>query len=194
MIAIDALYAFVFFGMFSPGPNVILLTASGARFGFKRTVPHILGVALGVGVIAGVVALGLGAILLAMPSLTFALKVIATCWILWMAWGLWQSTAKHNAGPVRPMTFVEALLFQWVNPKIWAVALTAVSAYGSGEGLMIEVARMASAFTGTNLFVCLFWTSAGTVLTFLLSTPLAWRIFMRGMALALAAFSVMVFM
>lgn len=194
MIAIDALYAFVFFGMFSPGPNVILLTASGARFGFKRTVPHILGVALGVGVIAGVVALGLGAILLAMPSLTFALKVIATCWILWMAWGLWQSTAKHNEGAVRPMTFVEALLFQWVNPKIWAVALTAVSAYGSGERLMIEVARMASAFTGINLFVCLFWTSAGTVLTFLLSTPLAWRIFMRGMALALAAFSVMVFM
>jgi threonine/homoserine/homoserine lactone efflux protein len=189
----DPLYAFVFFGLFSPGPNVILLTASGARFGFKRTLPHVLGVALGVGIIAGLTAYGLGAILLAFPVLTFALKVAASLWILWMAWGLWNSTASSKPEAEKPMTFVQALLFQWVNPKIWAIALAAVSAYPAGIGPFEEAVRLASAFSGTNLFVCLFWTFAGSVLTYLLNTPLAWRIFTRGMALALAGFSIMVF-
>ncbi|MEO1541882.1 MAG: LysE family translocator, partial [Pseudomonadota bacterium] len=72
-----ALLAFVFAGLFSPGPNVVLLTASGARFGFRRTVPHVLGVAGGVGITAGLTGLGLGAVLLAYPSVTFAFKLVA---------------------------------------------------------------------------------------------------------------------
>ena len=77
--------------VFLPSPNVVLLTASGARFGFKATVPHILGVALGVGFIAGLTGLGIGILILIKPWLIFCLKVIAAFWILWMAWGLWQS-------------------------------------------------------------------------------------------------------
>ena len=77
--------------VFLPSPNVVLLTASGARFGFKATVPHILGVALGVGFIAGLTGLGIGILILIKPWLIFSLKVIAAFWILWMAWGLWQS-------------------------------------------------------------------------------------------------------
>ncbi|MFT5272104.1 MAG: threonine/homoserine/homoserine lactone efflux protein, partial [bacterium] len=88
--AIYLMMTYVFFGLFSPGPNVVLLTASGARFGFKATVPHILGVALGVGIIAGLTGLGVGVLILTVPWLIFGLKVIATLWILWMAWGLWQ--------------------------------------------------------------------------------------------------------
>jgi threonine/homoserine/homoserine lactone efflux protein len=90
-VLLDPIYAFVFLGLFSPGPNVILLTASGARFGFQRTLPHLAGVVLGVGIIAGLTAFGLGAILIAMPQLTLALKGIAAVWILWMAWRLWSS-------------------------------------------------------------------------------------------------------
>lgn len=189
----DPLYLFVFLGLFSPGPNVILLTASGARFGFKRTLPHLLGVALGVGVIAGLTAYGLGAILLAFPDATFALKALAAVWILWMAWGLWNARPREVDDSARPMTFVQAVLFQWVNPKIWAIALTAVSAYPGGLGPVHEALRLSSAFSGINLFVCLFWTSAGALLAFLLAAPLAWKIFMRVMALALAVFSIMVF-
>lgn len=189
----DPLYLFVFLGLFSPGPNVILLTASGARFGFKRTLPHLLGVALGVGVIAGLTAYGLGAILLAFPDVTFALKVLAAVWILWMAWGLWNARPREVDDSVRPMTFLQAVLFQWVNPKIWAIALTAVSAYSSGLSPLQDALRLSSAFSGINLFVCLFWTSAGALLAFLLAAPLAWKIFMRVMALALAVFSIMVF-
>lgn len=190
---IDPLYIFVFLGLFSPGPNVILLTASGARFGVRRTLPHLLGVVLGVGVIAGATAFGLGALLLALPALTLVLKIFAVLWILWMAYGLWTSDQAKSERALRPMGFTEAVLFQWVNPKIWAVALAAISAYPSGVSPLQEALRLSSAFSGTNLVVCSFWTMTGAGLTFLLSTPMAWRIFTRGMALALAGFSLMIF-
>lgn len=189
----DPLFGFVFLGLFSPGPNVILLTASGARFGFSATLPHLLGVALGCGVIAGLTAYGLGALLIALPMLTLFLKICASLWILWLAWGLWSSTARGSAEADKPMRFGEAILFQWINPKMWAIALVATTAYGAGLGPTGEAFRLATAFSGINLFVCLFWTGAGTLLTYLISTPLAWRIFTRTMALALAAFSLMVF-
>lgn len=193
MFFTDPLHLFVFLGLFSPGPNVILLTASGARFGFGRTLPHLLGVVVGVGVIAGLTAYGLGALLLAYPNLTLGLKVFACLWILRMAWGLWHAKPREAEATDTPMSFLEAVLFQWVNPKIWAVALAGISAYPGGLEPLGEALRLATAFSGINFFVCLFWTSAGALLTYLLATPLAWTIFMRIMALALAVFSLMVF-
>jgi threonine/homoserine/homoserine lactone efflux protein len=188
------LLGFVFFGLFSPGPNVILLTASGARFGFRRTMPHVVGVALGVGVIAGTTSLGVGALLQAQPALTLILKIVAFFWILWMAWGLWQAkpVSARQAGD-RPFTFVEAVLFQWINPKIWAVALSAL-ALVEGKTLLDQATALALSFSGINLFVCFFWTAAGAALSFLLTNPAAWRIFLRMMAVALVFFSVLVFL
>ena len=193
----DAIYlmmTYVFVGLFSPGPNVVLLTASGARFGFKATVPHILGVALGVGIIAGLTGLGIGVLILTVPWLILGLKIVAALWILWMAWGLWQArpVTKRETG-IRPFRFVEAVLFQAVNPKIWIVALAAaiyVSDFPPSQQAMYLVA----AFSGINLFVCLFWTWAGSLLSLLLNTPRAWQIFMRIMAVALAGFSLAVFL
>lgn len=191
----DPLYAFVFAGLFSPGPNVILLTASGARFGFRPTVPHILGVAVGVGITSGLTALGLGALLLAQPGLELALKIAAASWILWMAWKLFNAQRGPRAETRgRPFTFVEAVLFQWVNPKVWAVALAATSGYSIGLPPMQDALRLASAFSGINLFVCLFWTFAGSLLAYLLANPVAWRLFMRVMAMLLAATALMVFL
>lgn len=191
---IDPLYAFVFFGLFSPGPNVILLTASGARFGIRASLPHLLGVVLGVGITAGLTGLGIAALLLRFPVLEFVLKCAASLWMLYMAWGLWHSDRRKKTESTRPMTLVEAALFQWVNPKVWAVALAAASAYPSDLGPWFEALRLGSAFSGINLVVCLFWTCAGAVLTYLLTTPAAWRIFTRVMAVALGSFSVMVFL
>lgn len=188
-----ALLGFVFFGLFSPGPNVILLTASGGRFGFRATVPHIFGVALGVGVIAGVTGLGVGTLLTAQPTLSLVLKVIAFLWILWMAYGLWHAKPVRQGGSERPFTFVQAVLFQWVNPKIWAVTLSA-TAYVASEPAFRQATQLAIAFSGINLGVCLFWTATGTMLGKLLSAPAAWRVFMRTMAIALVVFSVMVFL
>lgn len=191
---IDPLYLFVFFGLFTPGPNVILLTASGARFGFRPTIPHVLGVAFGVGVTSALTALGIGALLLAVPALKLALQVAACAWILWMAWRLLRSQGATADARDRPFTFVEAVLFQWINPKIWIVALAAASGYASALPAHLEALRIGSAFSGINLFVCLFWTFAGTLLAYLLTTPLAWRIFATVMAAALAASGLMVFL
>lgn len=188
-----ALVGFVFLGLFSPGPNVILLTASGARFGFRATVPHILGVALGVGITAGVTGLGIGALLLARPGLTLALKITACAWILWMARALWLSDPVNRDARARPFTLLEAVLFQWVNPKVWAVALAA-TAFVADLAPGAQAATLALTFSVLNLGVCLFWTSAGAMLARLLADPRRWRLFMRGMALALAAFSVLVFL
>lgn len=194
-MTMDPLYGFVFLGLFSPGPNVILLTASGARFGFRRTVPHILGVALGVGVTAGLTGLGLTALLFSVPALAMVLRVIAFGWILWMAWQL-----AHRAPPGtpetddRPFTFFEAVLFQWVNVKVWIVALTAAAGYPSGAGPLAEAFRLGTAFSGLNFFVCIFWTAAGGLLAMLLTTPLAWRMLNRGMAVLLAVAGLMVFL
>jgi len=191
---LDPLYAFVFAGLFSPGPNVIMLTASGAKFGFRQTLPHLMGVVLGVGIIAGLTGLGIGAFLATYPEMEFALRVIAAAWILWMAWQLWMSTFRPKEDQVvKPFTFFQAILFQWVNPKIWAVALTASSGYSKGLPPLEEAARLATAFSGLNLFVCLFWTSTGSLLAYLLIRPNVWHIFMRAMALALGATAVMVF-
>lgn len=194
-MSFDPLYAFVFFGLFSPGPNVILLTASGVRFGFKRTLPHVFGVAIGVGIIAGLTGLGIGAILAARPGLELVLKIAAAGWILWMAWKLFSATTRPRAKERdRPFTFVEAVLFQWVNPKIWAVALAASSGYSIGLDPLPEAVRLGTAFSGINLFVCLFWSFAGSLLAYLLSAPAVWKTFMRIMAALLAFSAVMVFL
>lgn len=191
----DPLYLFVFFGLFTPGPNVILLTTSGARFGFRATLPHVAGVVLGVGITAGLTGLGIGAALAAYPALSRILKIIAAAWILFMAWQLLRAHAAsaRKAGH-RPFTFVEALLFQWVNPKLWAVAMAAAAGYGSGLGAWTDAGRLAVAFSGLNLFVCLFWSYAGTLLALLLTTPSAWAVFRVVMATALAGSAVMVFL
>jgi len=192
---LDPLYPFVFFGLFSPGPNVILLTASGARFGFRATLPHVFGVALGVGITAGLTGLGIGALLMAQPALALALKLIAAGWIVWMALSLWRSSAAGGAkARARPFTLIEAVLFQWINPKVWAVALAAASGYAAGLSPLGEAQRLALAFCGLNLFVCLFWTWAGSLLAILLTTPLAWRIFARVMAAGLGGSAIMVFL
>ena len=187
------LIGFVFFGLFSPGPNVILITASGARFGFQRTIPHIFGVALGVGVIAFVTGIGIGTLLTAEPALTLVLKIVASLWILWMAYNLWNADPAKKTERDRPFTFIEAILFQWVNPKVWAVALSA-TAYVATLSPLNQATALAFTFSGINLGVCTFWAVAGSLLSYLLTNPTAWRIFMRVMAVALVGFSVLLFL
>ena len=195
MMGIDPLYLFVFAGLFSPGPNVILLTASGARFGFARTLPHVFGVVLGVGITASATGLGIGAVLLAAPGLAAALRLLAAGWILWMAWQLLRAAARPDPDAAEhPFTMPQAILFQWINPKVWAVALAAASGYGAGLPPWSEAMRLGLAFSGVNLFVCLFWSFAGSLLTMLLHNPRAWRVFMTAMACALAGSAGMIFL
>jgi threonine/homoserine/homoserine lactone efflux protein len=183
------LYGFVLLGLFTPGPNVIMLTASGVRFGFVRTLPHLFGVVIGVGITAGVTALGVGAAITASPVLNTVLKLAAGAFILWIAWGIWKASSKPRAvgdPDDTPLSFIGAVLFQWINPKVWAVAFAASAGYSAGGSMLFEAARLGTAFSSVNLGVCLFWTAAGALLTALLTRPMAWMIFLRVMAVLLA--------
>jgi threonine/homoserine/homoserine lactone efflux protein len=165
----DPLYLFVFLGLFTPGPNVILITTSGARFGVRASIPHIIGIVLGVGITAGLTGLGIGAVLAEWPVLKTALGVLAAAWILWMALQLWHARPAAEAQPDdKPWGVARAALFQWVNPKLWAITLAAASGYGLGLEPWAEAQRLALAFSGLNLFVCLFWASTGALLAGLL--------------------------
>lgn len=170
-----------------------MITASGARFGFQRTLPHVVGVALGVGVIAAVTGIGIGAVLAAHPALALGLEIIASVWILWMAFNLWQADPARTKERERPFRFIEAVLFQWINPKVWAVALSA-TAYVATLAPVDQATRLALTFSTVNIGVCLFWATAGSFLAYLLTNPTAWRVFMRTMAVALCGFSVLVFL
>lgn len=171
-----------------------MLTASGARFGFRRTLPHLLGVPVGTGMIAAGAALGIGALLLAAPNLKLALQIVAALWIFWLAW---KTALAGRAGKTedrgRPFTFIEAILFQAVNPKIWAVTLAASAGFAIGLSPMTEAARLFVVFSSINLAVCLFWTTIGHFLSQFLDDQRNWRIFMTCMALLMAASALLIF-
>jgi len=194
MSASFPLIFFVFVGLFSPGPNVVMLTASGARFGFHATLPHLLGVPIGTGLLGAISGLGLGTILLAMPTLNFTCQVIAALWILWLALRTAQAgrVAKSDDRG-RPFRFHEAIMFQAINPKVWAIAFAASAGFDIGLSTPLEALRLFIAFSTINLFVCLFWTSIGHVLSSSLNNPKIWRIFMTTMATLMAATVVMIF-
>lgn len=118
---------------FTPGPNNLMLMTSAARFGLVRTIPHGLGVSLGFPLMVFVVGLGLGAVFEAFPVLKDILKWVAAVYFLWMAWTLLGLKLHDVSGPARPMRAYEAALFQWVNPKAWAMAVSFVAAFvGTG--------------------------------------------------------------
>lgn len=189
------LILFVFAGLFSPGPNVVMLTASGARFGFRATVPHMLGVPIGTGIIAASSGIGIGAVLLAAPILKFSFQLAAALWILWLAWKTAQAgRAGRSADSGKPFTFVQAILFQAVNPKIWAVTIAASAGFGIGLSPTAEALRLFAVFAAINLGVCLFWTSTGQLLSGLLQSEARWRVFMTAMAVLMAATVVLIFL
>ena len=185
------LQLFMIAALFSPGPNVILLITSGARFGMYKTLPHLFGVVLGVAVIGGVAGVGVGTILKQLPVLEMTLCIIAIAWILWMAIGLWRSSNIQSNGSFRPMTFIQAILFQWINPKIWAVAI-AGTAYLVGHAPLEQALNLGATMSITNLFVCYFWTYFGQLLSGFLEAGKPRILFLRTMACLLGLSAVLV--
>ena len=187
------LLLFIFAGLFSPGPNVVMLTTSGARFGFRATLPHLLGVPIGTGLLAVASVLGVQSILFALPAIEFTIKLISALWILWLSWKLINASLAKAQNTDRPFTFFQAILFQVVNPKVWAVALAASAGFSSDLNIWAEAARLFLGFSLINLFVCLFWTSAGHLLASYLQRPVIWRIFMTTMAAMMAGSAALIF-
>jgi threonine/homoserine/homoserine lactone efflux protein len=124
-----ALVAFAFVGSFSPGPNNAVLWASGIAFGFRRTIPHVVGGALGVGTLVVGVAAGIGALLEAVPAAALALKVAGSAYLLYVAWRVAGSGAIARAEAAHPLSVWQAAVFQWLNPKAWFFAIALVGTF-----------------------------------------------------------------
>lgn len=182
-----ALIAFAFVTSVTPGPNNLMLMASGANYGLARTLPHLAGVALGFVFLAFMVGAGLQQAFASAPVLSVALKGLSVVYMLWLAWKIATATPPGEAAPTgRPMTFLQAVAFQWVNPKAWAMALTAVSVYAP-SGSLAAVAVVALVFGAVNLPSVGVWVVLGTQLRRLLSSRRALRRFNVAMALLLVA-------
>ncbi len=182
-----ALLGFAFVTSVTPGPNNMMLLASGVNFGFRRTVPHMLGIGAGCALMVFLVGLGLAGIFRAWPPALTLLKVLSVAYMLWLAWKIAHAAAPgEGRARARPMTFVQAAAFQWVNPKAWAMALGAVAAYlpdPSPHG----AALVASAFALVNLPSVSVWAAAGQGLRRWLDDPRRLRAFNVTMALLLVA-------
>src|ERR1700744_2491289 len=119
---------------FTPGPNNMMLASSGASYGIRRTLPHMFGISAGFPVMMLLVGLGLASILLASPRLQLVMKIAAAAYLLWLALQIGLSKSAGGAASGKPMSFLAAAAFQWINPKAWLYAVGAVSAYTSGSG------------------------------------------------------------
>jgi threonine/homoserine/homoserine lactone efflux protein len=175
----------------TPGPNNILLTASGANFGFRRTLPHMLGISAGFMSLILVTGLGLGAVILASDWLHQALKAIGALYLVWLAWQLARAGGVDSMSKARPMRFHEAALFQYVNPKAWMMAVGAIAAFTTPGGHYgIELALIALIFTVINLPCVSLWALFGVGIGQFLNDARARRIFnftMAGLTLLSAA-------
>jgi threonine/homoserine/homoserine lactone efflux protein len=182
-----ALVVFAFVMAFTPGPNNILLTASGVNFGFARTIPHLLGVDIGFVLLLAVFAAGLGLVFAAAPALQLALKVAGALYMLWLAWkvGTARPVEDNGDAPGRPMTFLQAAAFQWVNPKAVVAALSGVAVYMRPGHELQDFVIVLAVFALSTVLSTATWTGFGVALRKVLRNPRHARIFNVTMGLLL---------
>ena len=191
-MSLDLLIAFIGFAVvmfFTPGPNNIMLLASGLNFGFRRTLPHMAGVTFGFAFMIAVTGLGLGALFTSYPWLQTVLKYAGAAYLVYLA------VAIGMAGPPdpgaaerrRPMTFFGAALFQWINIKGWVMAIGTITAYAAIASYPWNVAVQVTLSLLLGLGSTVTWALAGTALQPLVKSPRAVRAFNVVMALLLLA-------
>ena len=178
-----AIFAFV--SSITPGPNNIMLTSSGLMFGFVRSIPHMLGITFGFGVMLALCAVGIGSLIVAMPSLHVLLKIAGSGYLLYLAWKLrsmaFSQEERHDA---RPMSFIGAAVFQFVNPKAWVMAVTGVSAFlPIVQPAWLAIALFCLVFCAINLPCVGVWAGTGAALRRYLSQPKWQRLFCMVMVL-----------
>jgi threonine/homoserine/homoserine lactone efflux protein len=184
---ITAFAGYCFVSSITPGPNNLMLMASGANFGFLRTIPHMLGVGLGFVLMVVLVGIGLAQIFDLCPITHTILKIGSVGYLLYLAWKI------ANAAPVNakdsdgiPMTFLQAAAFQWVNPKAWTMAVTAVTVYAPDTNLA-TLLLVAAIFGAVNLPAVSSWTLLGQQMARILTNPTRLRLFNWTMAALLIA-------
>ncbi len=180
------LVIFAFVSSITPGPNNLMLMASGANFGFRRTIPHMLGVSIGFSVMIALVGVGLVQIFDAFPVLHTVLKVVSVLYLLWLAWKVANAAPPEGeiASEGTPFTFMQAAIFQWVNPKAWTMALTALTVYTADQSLR-SVLFVSAAFGLVNIPSVSTWVVMGQQLARFLTSNARLRAFNWVMAILL---------
>lgn len=168
---IDAFLSLVIFAVITsvtPGPNNFMLLASGLNVGFRRSLPHIIGISAGFFTLLLGVGLGLGAVLTSFPTFYLVLKVMGAGYLLFLAWRIATSSAVEDKGVIsdyRPMTFVGAAAFQWANVKAWFMAVTAMTLYTNHQhGLDLSIILVAAVFATVNCPCVGVWAGFGQML------------------------------
>lgn len=185
---LPALLGFVIAATCTPGPNNLMVLASGANFGLARTMPHILGISVGFPVLIVAVGLGVGVLFETYPSLHVVLKYVSFAYLLWLAWQIARAGRPADAESGQPFTFIQAAAFQWVNPKGWAMGLGALALFTTSDGnRMVQVAVIALLFGLVCLPNCVVWALFGRAIARFLDDERSRRLFNLAMAALLVA-------
>ena len=187
--AILPLVLFVVVATISPGGATTLATASGAQFGFRRSVPLVAGIALGLGSLAAASAAGLAGILLAAPTLQLAMKLAGSAYLLWLAWKTTKAGAPHQgSGHATPTSVLGGACLLWLNPKGWAMALGAAASFTETANGPVALAMLLGSTFGLAATASLsLWCLAGQVLARLLQTERQWLALNAVLGMLLAA-------
>ena len=160
---IGAFLVFAIVTLFTPGPNNVMLMTTGLNFGFRRAQPHVLGVTLGFSLMVLVVGIGLGAVFSAWPALYTVIKFAGAAYLLYLAWLIGRShSVEEGQKRSRPVTFIEAVLFQWINPKGWVMTVGSVTAYAAIAAFPFNIAVMAGIFLVFGYASSMTWVLFGT--------------------------------
>jgi len=189
MDLILALTTFCIVTLFTPGPNNIMLMTSGLNFGVRRTVPHMIGVPLGFALMVMGVGFGLGALFETWPVLYPVLKYAGSAYLVFLAWKIAFSGPIEASGDVegRPMTFLQAVAFQWINPKAWVMAVGVMSAYAAVAVFPFNVLLMSALYGALGFVSSGTWVGFGYGLQRIINNPRSVRIFNGIMAVLLVA-------
>jgi len=185
-----ALAGFAFVASITPGPSNLILLASGVNFGFRRTAPVVLGVSFGFLSMLLIVGMGVGQVLRTNETVYAILRILSVLYVLWLAWKIATSLppqAEEGSPSARPITFWQASLLQWVNPKAWAVALIVTVSYTTPADYLLSLLLIISVFGIVNLPSISAWAMFGVLLRQVLSDPVKVRVFNVAMALLLVA-------
>ncbi len=181
-----ALLLFAFTTSITPGPNNMMLFASGVNFGFRRTIPHMFGIGVGFLSLLLSVGLGLGAVMHTVPVLYTVLKFAGGAYLLWIAWKIGSSRSLgEREGGARPMSFFAAAAFQWINPKAWVMAVTAMAAYTDADRYFVSVTIVGLVFAAVNIPTVSTWAGFGSALREWLAVPVRLKCFNITMAVLL---------
>ena len=177
MTQLVALAAFAFVSAITPGPNNVLLWASGATFGFRRTLPHVLGTALGIGAMALAAGAGVAALIASLPALGVAMRIAGSVYLAWLAWQILGAGAVTTTTVGRPFGLGGAMAFQLLNPKAWILALGAVTTFLPPE-LPLVAGMAAVALTMMSMIVpaSAAWAWAGGAMARWLTEPRTRRV------------------